>query len=235
MAFRISYSALRAALPRSFRSAFTENLPYKGAALFISVVLWFVVERQTPRAQEERVDVQLVLRMDSSLVRVSPLPEVRALVVGAPDQLLKLDTDQPTITRSFDYKAPDSVIVTLRPGDVVLRKDVLARVTDVQPNSFVVKFDSLMQKKVPIRSALRVTAGNGVAVSGAPRFEPDSVSIVGRRQTIVDVVSVSTEAIDVVARDTAALIVRLVPPGAGIEVIPLDVLVRIPIVKTQLR
>ncbi len=235
MALKLSYSALRAALPRSFRSAFTENVPYKGAALFISVVLWFMVERQTPRAQEERVDVQLVLRMDSSLVRVSPLPEVRARVLVPADQLLRLETTHPQISRSFQNDVADSVTVTLRPRDVVLPEGVLAKVIDVQPKSFVIRFDSLMQKKVPILSALRVSAGNGIAIAGAPRFEPDSVSIVGRRQTVFGIFSVATEERDLVVRDTGAITIRLISPGAGIEVVPAEVLVRVPIVKTLFR
>ena len=235
MASPFGYSALRAALPRSLRSVFTENLPYKGAALFISLVLWLMVERQTPRAQEEHVDVLLVFRMDSSLVRVSPLPEVRARVVVPADQLLRLETENPQISLSFQKDVADSVVVTLRPRDVVLPKDILAKVLDVQPKSFVVRFDSLMQKKVQVWSALRVSAGNGIAIAGAPRFEPDSVSIVGRRQTVVNIFSVATQALDVMVKDTGAILVRLVSPGAGIEVVPAEVLVRVPIIRTQLR
>jgi hypothetical protein len=233
MASLPTLSSFRAALPRSFRSAFTENLPYKGAALFISIVLWFMVERQTPRAQEQRVDVQLVFRMDSSLVRVSPLPEVRARIAVPADKLLTLETEHPQIRKVFQTDVPDSVTVTLRPRDVVLPQGVFGRVIDVQPKSFVVRFDSLMQKTVPVLSALRVAAGEGVAIAGAPRFEPDSVRIVGRRQVIVTINSVATEARDLVVRDTAAARVRLVSPAPGIEVIPQEILVRVPIVRTH--
>jgi YbbR domain-containing protein len=220
-------------MPRRVHSFFTQNLPYKAVALFLSVVLWIVVERQSPRSAEERIDVQLVFRMDSSLVRVSPLPEVRARILVAAEELLRLETERPQIRRSFENDIDDSVVVTLRRGDVVLPEGVRARVLDVQPSSFVIRFDSLMQKTVPVRSALRVSAGEGILIAGAPRFEPDSVSIVGRRQTIVNILSVSTAAIDLIVSDTGATRVRLPAPAPGVEVLPGEVSVRVPIVRTM--
>ena len=230
---RPGFAAARTALPRFFRSLFTKNLPYKGVALFLSLVLWFVVERQTPRAQEERVDVLLVLRMDSSLVRVSPLPEVRALISAPAEELLKLETGRMQIVRSFENDAPDSVTVTLGPRDISLPPGVRAKVINVQPRSFVVRFDSLMQKTVPIRSALRIAGGRGVAVAGAARFDPDRVNIVGRRQIVADIQSVSTEERDIVVNDSSAIRVRLLPPASGVDVVPQETSVRIPIIRTQ--
>jgi hypothetical protein len=232
---RISFAAFRAALPRIVRSFFTENLPYKFAALFLSVVLWIVVERQTPRTIDENFDVLLVLRMDTSLVRVSPLPEVKARLQVPEADLLKLETDKPRIFLSFSNDVDDSVDVTIRPRDLVLPEGVRANAIAVEPASFVIRFDSLMQKTVPVRSALRITAGEGVAVAGAPRFEPDSVRIVGRRQTVAGIASVSTESIEVIATDTLPVTVNVVPPAAGISVAPPQVQVRVPIVRTQIR
>jgi hypothetical protein len=201
------------------------------------MVLWFVVERQSPRVQEERVSVQLVFLMDSSLVRVIPLPEVRAriLVPMEPaEELLRLETNPPQIRRVFHSDDPDSVLVTLRNRDVILHDGSKSRVMDVFPDEFWVRFDSLMQKKVPVRSALRVTAGEGIAIGGAPRFEPDSVTIVGRRQTVAGILSVSTEDGEIIVSDTGAVKVRLVPPAPGIDVIPVEILMRVPIVRTML-
>jgi hypothetical protein len=228
---------LRAALPRSLKSAFTHNLPYKAVAIFLSMVLWFVVEQQSPRVVEERVSVQLVFLMDSSLVRVSPLPEVRAQILvpmEPPGEALRLETNPPQIRRVFHSDDPDTVVVRLRARDVILHEGSKSRVTDVFPNEFVVRFDSLMQKTVPVRSLLRVTAGDGIAIGGAPRFDPDSVTIVGRRQTVASIFSVSTEGGEIVVRDSSAVMVRLVSPAPGIEVIPAEIRMRVPVIRMQL-
>jgi hypothetical protein len=230
---RVNLAAIRTALPRIIRSALTQNLPYKGAALFLSIILWIMVERQTPRAQEAHVDVQLLLRMDSSLVRLSPLPEVRARIMVPAEGLLRLETERAQILKTFDTDVPDSVEITLRPRDVILPEGVIARVINVEPTSFIVRFDSMMQRTVPVRSELRLAPGNGVTIRGAPQFEPDSVTIIGRRQTIADIHSVSTEARDLVVRDSVAIRVRLVAPAPGVDVDPIDALVRVSIVRTD--
>ena len=230
---RFSFAAIRAALPRTARSAFTENLPYKAAALFLSLLLWFLVERQSPRAVEENFEVLLLFRMDSSLVRVSPLPQVVARLQVSPQDLPRLETDKPRILRSFETDVDDSVIVTIRPRDLVLPEGVRAKIIAVAPGSFVVHFDSLMQKTVPIRDALRLTAGDGIAIAGAPRFEPDSVSIVGRRQVVARITSAATEARQLTISSASPVKVNIVSPAPGINVVPDSVMVRVPIVRMQ--
>jgi hypothetical protein len=161
------------------KSAFTEHLPYKAAALFLSVVLWIVVERQTPSTTVGNFAVRLILVTDSALVRISPLPEVKVRLSVSASDILKLETDPPQIRLTFDNDVADSVPVNLHTRDVLLPEGVRATGLQIEPSSFVVRFDSLTQKTVPIRSALRVSPGSGIAIAGAPRFEPDSVRIVG--------------------------------------------------------
>ena len=181
----------------------------------------------------ENVEVQLLLRMDTSLVRISPLPQVLARISVPAEDQLKLEAIKPVIQRSFETNVDDSVVVTIRPRDVVLPEGVRGKVLDIEPTSFIVRFDPLMQKTVPVLSGLRIFPSDGIAVAGAARFDPDSVSIVGRRQVVYGISSVSTEARNLTVTDSTPTAVKLVSPAPGINVAPGEVMVRVPIVRTN--
>lgn len=226
-----SSPALKAGVSGFLRSAFTEHLPYKGAALFLSIVLWLVVENQSPRS-EEVLPVKLVLELDTTLVRTSTLPPVQVLVSGRQEQTLKLKAQQPEIRLRFAADAPDSMVVRLLPRDIILPEGVSGvRVRDVEPDSFVVTFDSLAQKLVPVRSRLRIVAGAGITIAGAERFTPDTVRVVGLRLNMLDLFSVATIDREMVVTDTLPVEVMLESLPRGVQAFPDRVQVRVPVVR----
>ena len=222
-----STSRPRASLPRRVRAVFTERLPVKATALFLSVVLWMVVAGEEP--SQEAVDVDLELALDSSLVLTSPRPSIRAQVIGSTRELYKLFGQRPTVRRSFSGEVEDSVVVLLTPGDIQLPPGVDARVSAVEPQRFTLRFDSLLQRRMPVRSALRLIDPQGRVLLYEPRFEPESVTVTGQRRVVQELESIATARRTISVRDTAISIeVMLDTLRLGIHVIPARVRAHIP-------
>jgi hypothetical protein len=177
---------------------FTERLPYKAAAIFFALVLWLVVSAEEPA--EQLVDVRFTPVLDSSVQLMGTRPGIRALVAGPARELLKLYTTPPTVRRAFGPGTSDSMRLELRASDVSLPDGVAARVLDVQPRSLQLRFRTLVERRVPVRSALRPTA-DALAPNAEYVFEPDSVTIVGERRAVAGIEAVRTEARTVSATD----------------------------------
>lgn len=170
-------------------SAFTERLALKGTAVFLAVILWFVVNAKEP--QLELVPVRFTPILDSSLVLREPVPQLQAIVAGAPKELIKLTSNAPVIRRTIASDSPDTVVLDLRPADVTMPEGVDAVVRDVQPRSVTLRFESTWSRKVRVLSAI------DIATAGAPGpiaavFDPDSVQITGPRHLVLRVPNVHT-------------------------------------------
>ena len=220
-------SRLPVSIPGRVRAAFTERLSVKATALFLSVVLWMVVAGEEP--SQEAVDVNLELALDSSLILTSARPAVRAQVIGSTRELYKLFSRRPVIRRSFGGDVADSVIVQLTPDDVQLPPGVDARVSAIEPQTFTLHFDSLLQRRMPVRSALRLVDGGGQIQLYEPSFEPESVTVVGQRHVVKDLESISTVRRSITVRDTLITVeVPLDTLHLEITVNPARVRARIP-------
>jgi hypothetical protein len=176
-------------LQRRVTAAFTQQLGLKGLAVLVAVVLWFVVNAKEP--QIALVHVRFFPQLDSSLVLRDQLPEFQAIVAGSPKELIKLTSNPPSIHRPIGAGAPDTVVVDLRPDDVTLPEGVDAVVRDVEPRSITLRFESTASRKVPIVSALSVTAA-GMTGPIATRFDPESVQVSGPRLRVAQVRAVQT-------------------------------------------
>ena len=206
---------------------FTERLPVKATALFLSIVLWMVVAGEEP--SQEAVDVNLELVLDSSLVLTSPRPAIRAQVIGSTRELYKLFSRRPVIRRSFSGEVADSVVVMLTPGDVQLPPGVDARVSAIEPQTFTLRFDSLLQRRMPVRSALRLTDAAGRLMLYEPQFEPESVTVTGQRRIVQELESISTVRRTIAVRDTLfGVDVLLDTLRLGVHVVPPRVRAKIP-------
>ncbi|HEY2163824.1 MAG TPA: hypothetical protein VGH04_07540 [Gemmatimonadaceae bacterium] len=199
-------------LQRQATAAFTQQLGLKGMAVLTAVVIWFVVNAKEP--QTAFLPVRFTPVLDSSLVLRDQVPDLHAIVAGAPNELIKLASNPPLIRRPIGANSPDTVVVDLRPDDVTLPEGVDAVVRDVQPRSITLRFESTANRKVPIVSALSVSA-TGVTGPIATRFDPESVLVSGPRLRVAQVKAVRTIRTEITFPDSLPHLIDVDTTGFG--------------------
>ena len=199
-------------------SALTENLALKASSVLLAIALWFVVGAREPT--EDLASVRFVPLLDSALVLRDPAPPIRALVVGRPSEILKLSHTPLVIRQPITGDAPDTLEVTLRVADIQIPDGVEVIVREVQPRSLTLRFETTSSRRVPVRSALMIPAD----VVGRSRviFDPESVTVMGPRQVVRSLGSVSTVR-DTVGLDTIPRLVDLDTARLGVVVRPQQV------------
>ena len=219
---------LKPSLQRRVVAALTDRLVLKGTAIFLAVVLWFVVNAKEP--QIELIGVRFTpALLDSSLVLREPLPQIQAIVAGSPKQLIQLSSNPPVIHRQITADAPDTVVLDLRPEDVVIPNGVEAVVRDVQPRSLILRFESTWNRRIPVTS-------DRIEVASAPAtglvhavFDPATVQISGPRQVVLQIRSVRTTKTTIAYPDSQTHLVDIdtASLGAGVRVRPTQVKVQL--------
>jgi YbbR domain-containing protein len=202
--------------------AFSNQLGLKVTAVFMSVVLWFVVNAKEP--DTTIIPVRFTPILDSSLVLREPLPQVQVTVAGAPTELLKLNSSPPVVRREITADAPDTLVVDLRPEDVILPSGVNVVVREISPKSITLRFESTWSRRVPVRSAIDIATSDGTN-GVAALIDPVSVELNGPRNIVARIPFVRTIKTTIpypdslphlVDLDTAAL-------GPGVRVRPSQV------------
>ena len=129
--------------------AFTQRLPYKAAALFFALVLWFAVSSEEPTEME--VPVRFSPRVDSLVGQPRDAPAFRAVVAGRGRELLKLLASPPVLRPSFGPDTRAEMRIELSPADVHLPRNVEASVRDLRPRSAVLHFDRMQRRAARLR------------------------------------------------------------------------------------
>lgn len=198
---------------RRVTAAFTERLGLKVTAVFIAVVVWFVVNAKEP--QIELVPVRFAPVLDSSLVLRDQVPQIQAIVAGSPKELIKLNSSLPVIRRSISSGAPDTLVIDLRPEDVALPDGVDAVVREVEPRSVTLRFESTWTRKVPVHTAIDVPVTNGGPGPVAMRVEPNVVEIGGPRHLVAKIPFVKTIRTTIAFPDSLPHLIDLDTAGLG--------------------
>ncbi|MEO6878627.1 MAG: hypothetical protein ABI205_09120, partial [Gemmatimonadaceae bacterium] len=160
--------------------------------------------------------------LDSSLVLRDPPAALQAIIAGSPKELIKLSSSPPIIRRQITADAPDTLVVDLRPEDVVLPEGVDAVVRDVQPRSLTLRFEPTWTRRVPITGA----AIEVLAIPGSgfikPQFDPQTVQVSGPRHVILKMQSVRTMKTTIAYPDSLAHLVDIDTSalGPGVRVRP---------------
>lgn len=203
--------------------ALSNQLGLKVTAVFMSVVLWFVVNAKEP--DREVIPVRFTPILDSSLVLREPLPQVQAYVAGAPRELLKLNSQLPTVRREIAADAPDTLVIDLRPEDVILPPGVDAVVLDIAPRRVPLRFETTWSRRVPVRSAIDIATVNGGAYGVAALIDPLSVEITGPRNIVGRIAYVRTVKTTIPYPDSLPHLVDLdtTALGHGVRVRPAQV------------
>lgn len=197
--------------------AFTQNLPLKASALLLTIAMWILVSAREPI--EQVVGVRFQPQLDSNLVLRDPFPMIRAVVLGAPGEIVKLADTPLAIRRPIASDAPDTLVMSLKTSDVQVPEGVEVIVRDIQPRSLTLRFETTTSRRVPVRSALVVRAVSGrIPV----HIDPDSVTVLGPRPSVLRITQVST-IVDTLTIDTLPHLVDLDTAGLGVSVRPSQV------------
>ena len=211
---------------RRLAESFTQRLALKGTALLLAIVLWFIVTAKEPN--QDLVEVQFAPQLDSSLVLKDPPPPIHALVVGTPQELLKLFAHPLFIRRQIAANSPDTVVVDLSTSDVELPPGIDAFVRAVQPRSVTLRFESTSSRVVPVRSAVQVVSDT---LHPSPpvtvRLEPDRVEVSGPRQRVLSLEYVVTARVAIPATDSLPHLVDIDTTRLGLRVKPSQVKVHL--------
>jgi len=211
---------------RHLTEAFTERLALKGTALLLAIVLWFIVTAKEPN--QDLVEVQFAPQLDSSLVLKDPPPPIHALVVGTPQELLKLFAHPLIIKRQIAANSPDTVVVDLATSDVELPAGVDAIVRGVEPRSVTLRFESTSSRFVPVRSAVQVVADTlHPTPPVAVRLEPERVEVSGPRKRVLGTDFVVTVHVNIPANDSLPHLVDIDTTRLGLRVRPAQVKVHL--------
>lgn len=214
-------------LRRRLTEVFTQRLALKGTALLLAVVLWFIVTAKEPN--QDLVEVQFAPQLDSSLVLKDPPPPIHALVVGTPQELLKLFAHPLVIRRQISANSPDTVVVDLSTSDVDLPPGVDVIVRGVEPHSVTLRFESTSSRVVPVRSAVQVI-GDSLHPVPPPmlvRLEPDQVEVSGPRQRVLGIQYVTTTRVTIPASDSLPHLVDIDTTRLGLRIRPSQVKVHL--------
>lgn len=212
---------------RRIVAAFTERLVLKGTAVLLSVVLWFLVGAR--EKMEELVDVSFQPQLDTTLVLRDRPPQIKALVLGTPNELLKLASNPPVIHRPIAADAPDTLVVDLQPQDVQLPAGMDADVEDVRPRSITLRFEASSSRRVPVRSNLQVV-GDSLTGPLEVRFDPAMVEVSGPRLSVLHTSYVTTVRATIPASDSLPHLVDIDTTHLGVRVKPAQVKVRVVLV-----
>ena len=210
------------------RSALTERLPLKATAVFLAFLLWVITS--TREETEELLPVRFTPGLDNSLELVGEPPQVRVLVRGLGREVLKLHQSPPVVRRTLAGDLPDTITIELRPADVDLPPAVDARVLDVRPRTVTLVFKPIISRSVPVRSGLLVRPDHLGRVAAGLYFEPESVTVSGRRQGVARLRAMRTVTDTIPAREGVTHTVRLDTAGLraiGVRVRPATVRVRV--------
>jgi hypothetical protein len=207
---------------RRLTEVFTERLTLKGTALLLAIILWFIVTVKEPN--QDLVEVNFAPQVDSSLVLKDPPPPIHALVVGTPQELLKLFAHPLVIRRPIDANSPDTLVVDLSTSDVEIPPGIDAIVRGIEPHSVTLRFESTSSRVVPVHSAVQVvidtlTPSANIAV----RLEPDSVEVSGPRQRVLGLQFVTTTRVAIPAGDSLPHLVDIDTTKLGVRVKPTQV------------
>lgn len=208
---------------RRLVAAFTDRLALKASAVLLAIVLWFVVGAREPR--EEYAPVQFAPRLDSTLVLRDPPPPIRAHVMGRPSEILKLATEPLVIRRLIAGDAPDTLALTLRPGDVEVPPGADVIVREVYPQSLTLHFEPRSSRRVPVRSSIMARVQPELSGEIAVQLEPDTVTVLGPRRAVAGIDFVRT-VVDSILVDTLPHLVDLDTAGLGATVRPTQVKAR---------
>jgi hypothetical protein len=217
---------------RRLRDISTERLGLKAIAVVLALLLWIVVSLRQPT--EGWVGVRVTPMLDSSLVLIGAAPQVQALVSGRAADLAKLYATPLVLRRTVSSDVPDTLMLDLTPADVHVPAELseVVHVLDVQPRAVMLRFESSVTRRVPVRNDGRVVVHADSAPPAATAlsqdlvFEPDWVRVTGPRRVVRQLRGIRPDSLSIAWGDTLPHVADLDTAGIGVRVEPAQVKVR---------
>jgi YbbR domain-containing protein len=209
-----------------------KNVGLRVVALFLALILWFVVSaprREPVRERTFRAPVSLV-GVPRDYVITTPVPEtVDVRLRGRISDLRAVSSQNLEVPIDLSWVAqPGEITITLRPQAINVPPDV--EVFSIEPNKFRFRVEELRQRAVPIRPFLAGAAPIGYN-TGDPTVQPERALVSGPASQILKLSEVTTERIIMTSRtETFSTSVAVVSDSPLVRVIsPLQALVTVPV------
>ncbi|HEX7980715.1 MAG TPA: hypothetical protein VF461_19075 [Gemmatimonadaceae bacterium] len=217
---------------RRVRDVTTERLGLKAIAIVLALLLWIVVSLREPT--EGYVSVRVAPVLDSSLVLIGRAPQVQALVSGRAADLAKLYANPLVLRRTVSGDVPDTLMLDLTPADVHVPAELseVVHVLDVQPRAVMLRFESSVTRRVPVRNEGRVVVhadsvpAAGMTLAEDLVFDPDWVRVTGPRRVVRQLHGIHPDPLSIAWGDTLPHVADLDTTGIGVRVEPAQVKVR---------
>ena len=200
-----------------------DNLAIKIGALFIALFFWFHAITEKEYEVKWRGSIQ-VSAIPDGMVLAKPIPnEAIIRLRGRGKQLIVLYFSGLRLMVEATWAKMGTTQITLSPEHVHIPQGRGTTVTEiVSPRTLDLEFDTLVEKKVTVRSDITIEPPEGYVQVGPITFRPDSVLVRGPAQYIKAIESVSTESFSFSgAKKAVTNVVRLVEPEEhNVTVIP---------------
>jgi len=184
-----------------FNGLFTDHLPHKGIAAALAVL--FVVFVREDKTSTVTTTVRVRVSRPDDRVLVSPMVDkVTVVIEGKYGALRKLDSDQlPPLDLNLSGSEGDQV--SFEPEMVKLPPGLSVR--SVRPPAMVVRFEPLVQKRVPVSVVTSGEPALGFRVTQL-RVEPAEVQIEGAASVVDTLTRVETTPVELAGRSQSAIV-----------------------------
>ncbi len=172
---------------------FTRNWPIKGAAIFLSLMLYVAVQLQQPVTTDFELGLNVQLPPGRTLQQ--KLPKIRAQISGKGSQVLRLRSLRGDVTRRMpDTLSSPTWTIRLEPSEIEaqLPKGADVRVLEIRPREITVALDSVARKDVRIVPLITVVPESGQVLHGGVSIAPTIARLVGPEKNLAAIESVTT-------------------------------------------
>jgi hypothetical protein len=172
---------------------FTRNWPIKGAAIFLSLMLYVAVQLQQPVTTDFELGLNVQLPPGRTLQQ--KLPKIHAQISGKGSQVLRLRTVRGDLTRRMpDTLSASTWTIRIEPSEIEaqLPKGADVRVLEIRPREITIALDSVGRKDVRIVPLITVVPDSGQVLHGGVSISPTIARLVGADKNLAGIESVTT-------------------------------------------
>ncbi len=207
-------------IARSFFNILFRNFGYKILAIFLSIIVWAIIQGEQVQEVNREVVVNIhvppgfAIRGDVTRVKAATIRGSQAWLLEVPKRLVADISLEPKVGEHRVHVGKQHI------KDFSEKSDVTITIHDASMDIYV---DRLAERNVPVKETLQGLPMEGFSVERV-NIEPKTVLIKGVRKDIMELRSVNTEAIDVAGiQENKSLDVRLIaPPGLGLGAMSTD-------------